>query len=216
MYIYTYLVGWSTHQKFYYGVRKSKKHPEKDLWNIYKTSSEYVKSFHKQHGEPDIIQVRKEFSDHKSALLWENKVLKKMNVTRRDDFLNKSVGGGTFYSCDPDTRKKISEAVKGRPAWNKGIPNPKQSERMKKNNPNKDGKYGFKWKKGHIPWNKEKTVYKYCLTCWNLFRATKDKKSCCNKSCAATFSNHKRYIKRLNISMLDYFTASRRTTRKLL
>ena len=32
---------------------------------------------------------------------------------------------------NPETAKKVSESLQGRDAWNKGIPNPEQAERMK-------------------------------------------------------------------------------------
>lgn len=202
MSIYTYLIGWSTHNLYYYGVRTAARcEPEDDLWVHYKTSSEYVKHFVAQHGDPDIIQIRQKFDSSDKALLWEYKALRRMDVMHRNDFLNKSIGNGVFTSADPEVAKKISESCKGRTAHNKGKPNPAASERMKKNNPNADGRYGG-FEKGRRPHNKKKPVYKHCMTCWELFRITRDKKSTCSKSCAGTFSNHKRHIKRLDIKGL--------------
>ena len=94
MYIYTpytYLIGWSKHNKWYYGVRYSKKCNPSDLWVKYFTSSSYVQEFRKIYGEPDVIQVRKTFDNEKSARLWELKVLRKMNVLYREDFLNQAI-----------------------------------------------------------------------------------------------------------------------------
>lgn len=85
---YTYLIGWSEHQIYYYGVRFAKKCHPTDLWKTYYTSSKYVKAFRKEHGEPDIIQIRKKFRCPEKAKLWEGAVLKKMNVKNRQDFLN--------------------------------------------------------------------------------------------------------------------------------
>ena len=90
---YTYLIGWSDHNKYYYGVRYAKDCHPSDLWSSYFTSSKYVKAFRKQHGEPDVIQVRKVFDHQKSALLWEEKVLRKMNVNNNDKFLNVNISG---------------------------------------------------------------------------------------------------------------------------
>lgn len=210
MSIYTYLIGWSSLNVYYYGVRTAARcRPESDLWIQYKTSSEYVKQFTRINGEPDVVQVRQRFDSPKKALLWEHKTLRRMNVMNRDDFLNKSIGNGVFTSADPEVAKKISESCKGRTAHNKGKPNPAQSERMKKNNPNADGRNGRKLK-GRRAHNKKKPVYKHCMTCWDLFRVTRDKKSTCSKSCAGTFSNYKRYIKRLGIKGLDDLTTPRR------
>jgi hypothetical protein len=87
---YTYLIGWSTKNVWYYGVRYAKKCSPDDLWKSYFTSSKHVKKFRKENGEPDIIQIRKTFSDANSAKSWEEKVLRKINVIKRKDFLNKT------------------------------------------------------------------------------------------------------------------------------
>lgn len=87
---YTYLIGWKKLNKFYYGVRFSKNCRPEDLWVSYFTSSKYVKSFVKEHGNPDIIEIRKTFQDVNKARLWEEKVLKKMNVVKSDNWINKT------------------------------------------------------------------------------------------------------------------------------
>jgi len=89
---YTYLIGWSKLQIFYYGVRHSKNCSPDDLWVSYFTSSKYVKEFRTKHGEPDIISVRKTFKTKELARKWEHKVLVKMKVTKNEKFLNKSLG----------------------------------------------------------------------------------------------------------------------------
>lgn len=92
---YTYLIGWSYLNKWYYGVRfadysKNDTANPSELWTTYFTSSKHVQSFRQMHGEPDIIEIRKIFSDKESARLWEHKVLRRMCVIDREDFLNKS------------------------------------------------------------------------------------------------------------------------------
>ena len=94
---YTYLIGWTKHNKWYYGVRYAKLCHPSDLWVEYKTSSNYVEEFAKQYGDPDIIQIRKTFSDVNSARKWEEKVLIRMNVIREEKWLNKS----NVKSIDP-------------------------------------------------------------------------------------------------------------------
>lgn len=85
---YTYLLGWSDHSKYYYGVRYAKDcHPD-ELWKNYFTSSKHVKAFAAKHGAPDIIQIRRTFSSSDSARLWENKVLKRISAKHRKIFLN--------------------------------------------------------------------------------------------------------------------------------
>lgn len=139
---YTYLIVWSQLNIKYYGVRFAKNCHPKDLWNTYFTSSKHVKSFRKKYGEPDIVQIRKTFKSVSEARLWEHKVLKRLKVINRSDYLNKSdnksiaphnlnkgrkrpdvalrnttrwVGKDTSHLGTPkskETREKISEARK--------------------------------------------------------------------------------------------------------
>lgn len=119
---YTYLIGWSKHNKFYYGVRYAKNCHPNDLWKTYFTSSKYVAEFRKEHGEPDIIQIRKTFNDPKFARIWEHKVIKRSNIIRKSNFLNLHDAGTNFlnvggYKLKPRSKehcKKISIAKKGK------------------------------------------------------------------------------------------------------
>lgn len=94
---YTYLIGWSNHEKYYYGVRFKKNCHPIDLWTTYFTSSKYIKEFRNLYGEPDIIQIRHIFTNSEKARKWESKVLKRMNVVKDDRFINKTDN----YSIDP-------------------------------------------------------------------------------------------------------------------
>lgn len=85
---YTYLIGWSKYNKWYYGVRYSKKCSPSDLWKTYFSSSNHVKQFREIHGDPDIIQIRRTFINTSSALLWETRVLKRMKVISDSKWLN--------------------------------------------------------------------------------------------------------------------------------
>lgn len=87
---YTYLVGWSAHDVWYYGVRFAVGCSPDELWKTYFTSSKYVHEFANTHGDPDIIEVRKTFTDPDKAQVWEEKVLKRLKVVERRDFLNKT------------------------------------------------------------------------------------------------------------------------------
>lgn len=88
---YTYLIGWSKLNKWYYGVRFSKKCHPTDLCKTYFTSSKHVHEYIKIYGIPDIIQIRKTFDDPKKARLWENKVLRRLNVIHDIKWINKSI-----------------------------------------------------------------------------------------------------------------------------
>lgn len=85
---YTYLIGWSQPKKFYYGVRFSAKAQVSDLWKTYFTSSKKVSKFREENGEPNVIQIRKIFQTKQKALDWEAKVLRRMRVHQKDEWLN--------------------------------------------------------------------------------------------------------------------------------
>ncbi len=91
--MYTYLIGWSKHDKYYYGVRYAKGAKPEELWRSYFTSSKFVLRFRHEHGEPDIVEVRRVFNDRESATLWEHKVLKRLKVNKNDKWLNKTYNG---------------------------------------------------------------------------------------------------------------------------
>jgi hypothetical protein len=88
---YTYLIMCIATGQVYYGVRYAKGcHPD-DLWSTYFTSSKYVKELITKYGKAAFIyEIRKTFTDAKSARDWEHKVLKRMDVTKRDEFINRT------------------------------------------------------------------------------------------------------------------------------
>lgn len=96
---YTYLIGWTTHNKYYYGVRFAKNcHPD-ELWKSYFTSSKHVKNFCADHGPPDLIKIRKTFNSAEPARLWESKVLHRMDVIHNEKWLNKSSNIAIASEC---------------------------------------------------------------------------------------------------------------------
>lgn len=107
---YTYLIGWSQHNKFYYGVRFAAGCTPKDLWVSYFTSSKHVQIFREKHGEPDIIQIRKTFLNATQAKIWEENVLRKMNVILDKRFLNKNING-RFIKEGPQSKEHIEKRV---------------------------------------------------------------------------------------------------------
>lgn len=128
---YTYLIGWSSHNLYYYGSEYSLKNKianPSNLWCIYYTSSNYVHKARVALGEPDIIQVRKKIENYdteenaqQKIIDHERKVLRRMKVLQREDFLNKNIAGA--YLLDKDTLLKrgnsISMSKKGKTAHNK-------------------------------------------------------------------------------------------------
>lgn len=98
---FTYLIGWSKHNKFYYGCRYGKNGCSSSLWTTYFTSSKFVKEFRNLYGEPDIIQIRKEFLTDLETLLWEKRVIEKLK--KKSNFniwLNRNCAGSVIYTED--------------------------------------------------------------------------------------------------------------------
>ena len=87
---FTYLIGWTKHNKWYYGVRYSKNCTPDSLWVTYFTSSKIVKEFRNSNGEPDVVEVRKAFNCPKAAKKWEDKVLRRLDVNKAHKWLNQS------------------------------------------------------------------------------------------------------------------------------
>ena len=115
---YTYLIGWTTHQKYYYGVRYARDCSPEDLWKKYFTSSPSVKAMKLLYGDPDIIQIRKTFNDIHKARLWETKVLRRMRVVQNMNFLNKNDAPAPPINnriMSDSTKGKISAIHKGKP-----------------------------------------------------------------------------------------------------
>lgn len=117
---YTYLIGWSSLNLYYYGVRFARNcHPD-EFWSSYFTSSKYVQKARQQYGDPDIIQIRKTFTDQQSARDWEHKVLRRMKVTESNVWLNRSYGksppGGGMLGINhsEEAKQKISKGMSGR------------------------------------------------------------------------------------------------------
>lgn len=113
---YTYLIGWSKLDKWYYGVRVAKNSHPHDLWKTYFTSSAKVKQLRTIIGEPDVIEIRKVFDCPKKAALFEHKVISRMKCMSSSKWLNMSNGviyrNGGQSNISEITKQKISESMK--------------------------------------------------------------------------------------------------------
>lgn len=113
---YTYLIGWTQLNKWYYGVRYAYKCVPSDLWSTYFTSSKLVKEYRGIYGEPNVIEIRKTFSNAIKARKWEDTVHKRMNVVKDDKWLNRCYGNEKFVTyglvCVKNTITGKSEHVK--------------------------------------------------------------------------------------------------------
>lgn len=86
---YTYLLLFKPTNQLYYGVRYSKNCHPNDFWNTYFTSSKIIHFLIKIYGKESFsFQIRKIFKSKQSAINWESKILKKMNVRYNQRFLN--------------------------------------------------------------------------------------------------------------------------------
>lgn len=109
---YTYLIGWSKLNLWYYGVRYKKGCAVDDLFVSYFTSSKVVHSLMFIHGLPDVKQIRKTFLSIKQALLWEQKVLRRIKVLKNEKWLNQNISGAINFT--PVIRNIMSERKRGR------------------------------------------------------------------------------------------------------
>ena len=110
---FTYLIGWTWLDRWYYGVRYARGcHPD-DLWTKYFTSSGVVKEYREEHGEPDVIEVRQTFNDSLQAREWEEKVLRRLNAVKDERWLNRGNSGKSFFCKGHSEESK--KRMKGRP-----------------------------------------------------------------------------------------------------
>lgn len=130
---YVYLIGWKKLDTWYCGVRFSKRCNPNDLWKTYFTSSKFVSQFRQENGEPDHIEILKEFDNREDALIFEEKKLREFNVLKEKNWLNRNICGHKFKPNDfwsdeyrtkimqikghqysEETKRRISEGLKGR------------------------------------------------------------------------------------------------------
>lgn len=126
---FTYFLGWSHLNTYYYGVRYAKGCHPSNLWTTYFTSSEHVSKFREIHGEPNIIEVRKVFTAVKAALIWEHHVLKRMKVNTDNRFLNISLGFGNCFS-DHTGKKQSPEHIEKRANARRGSKHPESAKKI--------------------------------------------------------------------------------------
>jgi len=96
---YTYLLHHIPTNKFYYGVKYGIKSDPDDFWVRYFTSSKYIHEMIDLYGKDSFeFQIRKTFNTSEKAINWEKKVLRRMKVDIREDFVNKNPGLGYGYA----------------------------------------------------------------------------------------------------------------------
>ena len=144
---YTYLIGWSKHNIWYYGCEygeNTKTANPSNLWSIYFTSSKKVKNFRNEYGEPDIIQIRKIFKTKEKTVLWESKVLTRMNVIHKHNWLNATNNKAIINSKESlrIIAYKTSKKLKGKPKPKESSEKRRETLRKKyENNPELEIEY---------------------------------------------------------------------------
>lgn len=140
---YTYLIGWSQLDKWYYGVRYAKRCSPSDFWVSYFTSSKIVSKYRKLHGEPDVLSIRKTFSDAQTAKVWEHQVLRRLECAKSSKWLNQSNSGENFvlFERTEAHKLKISAALKGKKKTEEHCKNLSKSQRGK--TAHNKGKVGY-------------------------------------------------------------------------
>ncbi len=110
---FCYLIRWTKLNKSYYGVRYGEGVTPDTLWTSYHTSSQVVKEFIEENGDPDVVEVRKVFSDGMVARKWETTFLKRVNAVKSPLWLNandtKNFYRAPGWSHTESTKRKISE-----------------------------------------------------------------------------------------------------------
>ena len=127
---YCYLIGWTNHNKWYYGRRTRKGCHPSEFWKNYFTSSKHVEQFRAEHGEPDVIQIRQTFSSAEACARWESSVLLRLKAAQDDKWLNRTNGDGKFHNYGEEASKRQKRIRKDNPDWNtpKGLTNEKRKE----------------------------------------------------------------------------------------
>lgn len=115
---YTYLIGWSKLNMWYYGAQYGKGVHPSNLFNFdikkpYLTSSSHVKQFIVENGLPDVIQIRQILKSVDKCRNFEERILKYYNARFNPIWLNKNNGNrkwdttGTVVVFDIHCNKNI-------------------------------------------------------------------------------------------------------------
>lgn len=123
---YTYLIGWTNQNTWYFGVRYKKGCHPSDLWDPYKTSSKHVLKFIEAYGEPDIIEVRQTFDTVEAAVRAESYILRRLKVREKVEWLNVSSGSENFCNFGESASERtrlIRAKRKGSWKTTKGLDN---------------------------------------------------------------------------------------------
>lgn len=114
---YVYLIGWKKLDTWYCGCEYKKKAHPQNLWTKYFTSSKHVERFRKENGEPDHIEILKEFpNDPRSARIFEEQKLIEFDAVEKPNWLNRCIKGESFHFThhSEESKKLIGSYHKGK------------------------------------------------------------------------------------------------------
>lgn len=98
---FTYLIGWTHLNIWYYGVRWAKHCKPTDLWNTYFTSCDKIPYYIENYGPPDFIKIDKIFNTTKRALKYERGYLWRIKKSGLwNIFINENIGGFVIQSTE--------------------------------------------------------------------------------------------------------------------
>lgn len=104
-------------KQHYYGVKFARGCHPNMLWSTYFSSSGIIKKLIKEYGADSFdVKIRKIFKDGQSALLWEHKVLRRLDASSRPDWINRHNGGSKFRSPlehSSETKQSIAKKITG-------------------------------------------------------------------------------------------------------
>lgn len=109
---YCYYICWTKFNIHYYGRRTARWCHPTDFWKKYFTSSAYVKQFREQHGDPDVIEIRKIFNSVEKCCNWETDVLNRLKIKEKEHWLNKAIYGKyTLLKTMPSLKELIPDEL---------------------------------------------------------------------------------------------------------
>lgn len=85
------------------------------MWVTYFTSSKIVKKLIKDFGKNSFkTEIRRTFSSKEAAIVWEEKVLRRLSVHKKENWINTCVSKSIRYHVHPRLGVKLSEATKNK------------------------------------------------------------------------------------------------------
>ena len=123
---FTYRITFKPTGQQYYGVRTRKNCHPNELWTQYFTSSKRVKQLIAEFGTSAFdFEIRKIFTTKQDAILWEHRVLTRLDAAKSTYWLNENNGDRKFYGGGfPKGSKHTIESKQRMSENSSGLKNP--------------------------------------------------------------------------------------------